>query len=213
MDKIELIKYAIEKADRYESKLNLNVKNVPFLGSLKIRALLNNLGELGNHFLECGSHKGGSACSAVFGNNNLKSITIVDSWESDLTNEDKAFPKFVENISTFKPEKTSLTIIQNDCFKVNTDFYWHKIDFYSYDAGHSFDDQKNALTYYYPVLADEFIYCVDDYGWPDVKKGTLQGIKECNFDVLFEKEFITNKEYDNDSWWDGYAVFLLKKKS
>lgn len=211
-EKIIAIKEAIRKADQFQSKLNSEALNVPFLGSLKIRALLNNLGELATHFIEAGSHKSGSFTSTLFGNANIKSATAIDSWASDAENEDKAYPQFMANTLKFKPETTELNVIVGDCWEVQLDSILNKIDLYSYDAGHSEEDQCKALTYYLPILADEFIYCCDDYGWPEVKAGTQRGIKEAGLEVLFEQELITEGPYNNDSWWDGYYVALLKKK-
>lgn len=224
MDKIALIKEAIEKAERFESKLTPEVINVPFLGSLKIRALLNNLGAISTNYLEVGCHKGGSFCSAIF--DNVLSLAIgIDSWESDETNEDKAYEQFGENTRKFKHLLTSRQIVKADCFSVPLDKYPFdllphigcNVDFYNYDAGHSFEDQKKALTYYKPVLADEFVYCCDDWQYGDVKAGTLAGIKEGGYEVLFEKELLNPEGFPedshlNDHWWRGYYVALLKKK-
>lgn len=209
--KIEAIKECIRKADQFQSKLTPEALGVPFLGSLKIRALLNNVAELATHFLEAGSHKSGSFTSALFGNENIKSATAIDSWASDNDSEDKAYPQFIANTQKFKPTTTDLNVIIGDCWGVDLALIPNKIDLYSYDCGHSEADQCKALTYYLPVLDDVFIYCCDDFGWPEVKAGTRRGIEECGLEVLFEQEFVTDHEYDNMSWWTGYYVSLLKK--
>jgi len=215
-EKIEAIKEAIRKAEQFQSKLTDEVRDVPFLGSLKIRALLNNLGELGEHLLEIGSHKAGSLCSTIFNNDNLKTITAIDSWESDETSEDKAYPQFIENVMTFKPASSELKVIMADCFKVDLLSIENKIDLYGYDAGHSFKDQEMALTYYKPILADEFIYCCDDWTYQQVKAGTLSGIVRGQFEVIFEAELLNTTQGEdlhlNDEWWRGYYVALLRKK-
>lgn len=215
--RIEAIRAAIEKADKFQSKLNEEAISVPFLGSLKIRALLNNLGELATHVCDIGCHKSGSMTSMLYGNGNIQSATAIDSWASDETNEDKAYPQFMENTMKFKPEATELNVIIGDCWEVSLDLIPNKIDLYSYDAGHSLSDQKNALIYYKDMLADEFIYLCDDWAYGDVKKGTLEGIKWGNYEVLFEQELLNTEPYNevehrNMEWWRGYAVFLLKKK-
>lgn len=217
MDKVELIKEAISKADQFQSKLSLEAINVPFLGSLKIRALLNNLGALAAHFMEIGAHKSGSCCSTIFKNDNIKTITVIDSWESDDTSEDKAYPQFLANTQQFKPEDSELNVIVGDCWEVDLSLIKDKIDLYSYDAGHSKDDQKNALLYYKDVLSDEFIYCCDDWTYQEVKEGTLEGIKDGGYEILFQQELLNPEGFPedahlNDHWWRGYAVFLLKKK-
>lgn len=224
MDKIQLIKEAIEKADRFESKLSQEAIEVPFLGSLKIRALLNNLGEIGTHFLEIGSHKGGSFCSTIYGNDNLKGITAIDSWASDYLNEDKAYKEFHNNVPICRPKNAVLNVIMADCFKLDLNLILDgmvskdTIDLYSYDAGHTYEDQKQALLYYKDILADEFIYCCDDWQYGQVKEGTLAGIKEGGYQVLFEQELLNPEPYSedqhlNDHWWRGYYVALLKKKA
>lgn len=210
--KIEAIQLAISKADQFQSGLKPEAFEVPFLGSLKIRALLNNLGAISTHVMDIGCHKGGSLCSMLYGNSNIKTATAIDSWASDETNEDKAYPVFDENVDRFLPTKTVCNVIASDCWEVDLKDIDNKIDLYSYDAGHSESDQYRALEYYLPVLEDTFIYCCDDYGWPEVKSGTKKAINDLGLEVLFEQEFITNHDYDNDSWWDGYYVALLKKK-
>lgn len=217
--KINKIKEAIAKADNFQSKLTDEVRGVPFLGSLKIRALLNNIGELGEHFLEVGSHKGGSFCSTVFKNDNLKIITAIDSWESDHMSGDEAYPVFIANAEKFKPADAVLHTIVSDCFNLPLEsaaLSLTKYDIYGYDAGHSFEDQRQALIYYKDILADEFIYLCDDWTYGDVKEGTLAGIKEGGFEVLFEAELLNTTQGEdlhlNDEWWRGYFCALLRKK-
>lgn len=215
--KIKAIKEAINKADRFESKLSAQAIMVPFLGSLKIRALLNNLGELATHICDIGCHKSGSMSSMLYGNNNIKSATAIDSWASDETNEDKAYPQFLENTQKFKPAITELNVIVGDCWEIDLSLIPNKIDLYSYDAGHSRIEQRDALIYYKDMLADEFIFVCDDWAYQQVKEGTLEGIKDGGYEVLFEKELLnpegsTEDDHLNDHWWRSYAVFLLKKK-
>lgn len=215
MNKIQQIQLAIDNANLFKSKLSDECKNVPFLGSLKIRALLNHIGAIGEHFLEVGSHKSGSFCSTIYGNENLKSITAIDSWDSDANSEDKAYPQFISNTNKFKPQNAKLNVIIGDCFSIDLRKIKNKIDIFGYDAGHSYTDQRDALIYYKPILADEFIYLCDDWTYGDVKMGTLAGIKEGGYEVLFSAELENETKGEdlhlNDEWWRGYGVFLLKK--
>lgn len=211
MDKIDLIAQAIYNAENSYSLLKPSNFDVPALTSLKIRHLLNNIGKLGCNYLECGVHKGGTFTSTVSYNDNLRYITAVDNFESDKTSEDKALPQFSENAKKFLHPNSSFRLIINDCFKVDLDNIVPEVDIYLYDGGHSEDDQRKALTYYLPVLADEFIFMVDDTDWPEVQKGTQDGIKEANLEILFEKYLVGNN-HDNDGWWNGFSIYLLKKK-
>lgn len=217
MISIELIKEAIEKANRLESKVtSLAAYHVPALASLKIRCLLNNLGESAKNYLECGVHRGGTFCSSVAGNYNIKKAFAVDSWESDHMEGEIHESQFIEAANSNISKSTELIVLKGDCFGIDLDKINAPIDMYLYDAGHSYTDQKNALVYYKPILADEFVFLCDDWSYGDVKKGTYDGIKDGGYDILFSAELENETKGEdlhlNDEWWRGYGVFLLKKK-
>ena len=48
------------------------------------------------------------------------------------------------------------------------------INFYLYDGEHSFEAQRQALTHFYAMLDDVFIFLVDDYSWDAAKAGTAR---------------------------------------
>jgi len=212
MSKIELIEQAIEKGIRRESKLTPLGMAVPALTSINLRHILNNIGALGTRFLEIGSHKGGTFCSTIFKNHNLLSAISIDSFESDANNEDKAHPQFLENVTICKPLDTEFRLIKGDSFTVVFDNILRPIDLYTYDGDHSEDSQRMALTHFISLMADEFIFLVDDYDWPDVRKGTADGIKETNCRILYERILVGN-DHDNEGFWNGFGIFFLKKKS
>lgn len=215
--KIELIKKCIEDADKLQSTHGVETYDVPALSSLKLRHLMNNIGALGTHYLDCGPHRGGLFCATVRGNKNLLSATAVDSFESDMDAIEPAKPDFLVNAKIHLPKKTKFSILIGDCFSIDLKEIKNKIDLFLYDCGHSRLDQEMALTYYKPVLADTFIYCCDDWQYGEVKQGTMDGIKKGGYEILFERELLnpdgyTEDQHLNEYWWRGYAVFLLKKK-
>lgn len=212
MTKIEQIEKAIEKATRRESNLTPLAMAVPALSSLNIRHLMNNLGAISDTYLECGVHKGGLFCSTITNNPNLRYATAIDSWESDAESEDKAESQFDDNATMLVPLDTRLIKKKAKCFDHSIDEIPGNYDLFLYDAGHSYEDQKNALLFYGIRLKDEVVFCVDDYDWEEVKQGTADGIREAGYEILFEKSFKGN-DHDNNGWWNGFAVFLLKKKS
>jgi hypothetical protein len=216
MDKIELIKDAIERADKMQSGMPISQFGVPALASLKIRHLLNNLGKISTNYLECGVHKGGCFTATISGNPNIGFATAIDSFASDHMDGETAQPQFLQNVDAHHPLGTIFKLIQSDCFSVDTNRIPYGVDMYLYDAGHSYDDQRKALTYYKSRMANEFIYCCDDWTYEDVKAGTLFGIKEGGYEIFFERELLNTTPGDghlNDEWWRGYYVALLKKKA
>lgn len=210
MTKIEQIEEAIRNSYKRESKLTPLALSTPMLGSLNIRHLLNNLGAISTNFCEVGSHVGGSFVSAVFKNTNLKKAIAIDSWKSDETEGQTYQKQFDENISIILGH-TTIRVIKSDSFNVSVSEL-PKMDFFYYDGSHDYESQKMALTYYIPAMADEFIFAVDDFMLPEVKQGTLDGIKLSGCEILYEQEFVTDHEYDNESFWRGWYLALLKKK-
>lgn len=211
MTKIEQIENAIEKALKRESKLTPLALAVPALSSLMLRALMNNLGSISTRYMENGVHKSGLTCSTLFNNPNIISVTAIDSWASDETNEDKAEPQFDENVALLKPANTKLQKIKSDSFAVDPKDVEGPIDLYLYDSDHSEACQYNALLHYLPCLSDEFIWCVDDLDFPEVIAGTERALKDAPVEVLFEKRFKGNN-HDNDGFYNGFYVALLRKK-
>jgi hypothetical protein len=211
-EKIEFIQLALENADQLVSSLPAEQYQVPALTSLRIRHLLNSLGKLGTRYLEVGVHRGGTFTASVGGNVNLETATAIDSFVSDVTANEGAKDDFLHWSSKFLPGSTKFNLIHSDSFnpevlkEIPSD-----IDLYLYDGDHSEESQKRALTFYKPVLADEFVFICDDFDWDEVQKGTAAGIEEAGYEILFEKYLKSKGSHDNDSWWNGFYVAYLKK--
>ena len=213
MISVESVKEAIEKAKRRESNLTPLGLSIPMLGSIQIRHLLNNLGAISINYLTVGVHVGGDYVSAVC-NNSIKRTFAVDSWASDEGSERKCEQEFIDNTILCKPANTELRIIKSDCFAADLSIIDEPIEFYSYDCGHSREEQRDALIYFKPALAEEFIYCCDDWDFEGVKEGTWEGIEQGGYEVIFHEELLNGVPGDHldQYWWNSYAVFLLKKK-
>lgn len=209
---IEEVKQAVHKGINRQSKLTDEALAVPGLMSLNIRHLLNNFGAISTIVCDHGSHVGGSFCSMVYKNENIKTAIAIDSWVSDETEGKTYFLDFMKNARKFSPPNTKQYIEKSDSFSLNLEMIPKDIDLYYFDASHDFYSQKNGLIYYLPNLADTFIFCVDDYMLDEVRRGTQEGIAESNCEVLYENEFVTDHEYDNETFWRGWYAALLKKK-
>jgi len=208
--KIKAIKSAIENAKNHKSKMDETAWSVPALSSLKIRHLMNNLGAISTNYLECGVHRGGLFCSTIR-NNKLDTATAIDSFASDaLTGEgiedefDKNHLLCVDGTDTvvFTKVADTFTVMPSDI---------PTVDLYLYDAAHDYESQRKAMTHFLPAMADEFIVCVDDHDWQDVWLGTHDGLKDANVEILFEEAF-KGGDHDNETWWNGFYIALLKKK-
>lgn len=215
--KIEAIKDAIEKAKNHQSKMDETAWSVPALSSLKIRHLMNNLGAISTRYFEAGVHVAGLFSSTIRNNPNLISVTANDSFASDLDSDIKYEPQFHENTQKCLCSETRFQLLKGDTFSFSPKDVVGLIDLYLFDADHSYESQRKAMTHFLPSMANEFIVCVDDWQYGDVKKGTLDGIEDSKCQVLLQEELVNPEPYSedqhlNDLWWRGFTVFLLKKK-
>jgi hypothetical protein len=198
------VKWALERA---ESKLTPRALAVPGFTGLKIRHLLNNLGSLSSlNYLEIGVHKGGTFVSTMYGNQ-LNSAVAVDNW-SEFPQGGASRREFFQNCGLLtSPWKA----IEKDCFTLGKEDFPDPITLYLYDGCHSYETQYKALTYFYEMLGDEFIFMVDDFDWEDSKRGTRDSIRDLKCEILFEQGLTTGIEGDGYNWWNGFYVGVLKK--
>lgn len=215
--KIEAIKNAIEMAKNHQSKMDEVSWSVPALSSLKIRHLMNNLGAISTRYFEAGVHVSGLFSSTIRHNSNLISATANDSFASDETGDIKYEPQFMANMSKTIPESTEFKLLKCDSFDVNPADILGPIDLYLFDSDHSYLSQRRAMTHYLPAMADEFIYCCDDWQYGDVKRGTIDGLLDSGCDILFQQELLNEEPYTEDEhrnmeFWRGFYISLLKKK-
>lgn len=199
---IKFIEDAIKKAEKEESKLTPETFEAPGFTSPKIRHLLNNLGEMPeSHYLEVGVHKGATFVASNFKNNFLSSVAV-DNWSEFAQDGEtkKEFIKYTEKLLVPNAYK----FYEQDCFSLTKNELPNPINFFLYDGCHSYESQMKALTYFYPLLDETFMFLVDDWNWTDPQKGTRQAIKELDLKILFEKEL-------TDGYWNGLFVSLIKK--
>ena len=216
-NKIQAIKEAIEKAKNHQSKMDQTAWGVPALSSLKIRHLMNNLGAISTIYMEHGTHKGGIFCSVLRNNPNIEIAYWGDSFASDKVTGENVQEQFIQNaIKCIDGTDTVLLGEVSDTFSLPGDF-GEGVDLYCFDADHGYEAQRKAMTHFLPSMANEFIVCVDDWQYGDVKRGTIDGLLDSGCDILFQAELLNEEPYNeeehrNMEFWRGFAVFLLKKK-
>jgi hypothetical protein len=193
---------AIALADQLKSKLDRAAFRARGFTSPKVRHLLNNLGSLpGLDYLEVGVHRGATFIATNY-KNTLASATAVDNW-SEFAEDGTVKAEFLQNCATLLAPG-SYRFIEQDCFTVTREQVRAPINFYLYDGEHSFEAQRKALTHFYALLDDVFIFLVDDYSWDAAKAGTQDAIGELGLERIYEREL-------REGWWNGLYVSVLKK--
>ena len=201
-----LIKDILERPD---SKINEEIIKLEGMTGTKTRHFYNNLLSSINDpvYLEIGTWKGSSLCSAMY--KNKATVICIDNW-SEFSGPKQ---EFLDNFEKYKGENNA-SFIEQDCFKVDINTL-PKCNVYLYDGGHSEEDHYKALMYYYPCLADESVFLVDDWNWQQVRDGTYRAIKDLNVDYKLIEIRTSNDNsttHMSDGWWNGIGIFILNKK-
>ena len=111
----------------------------------------------------------------------------------------------------FCPPNTGFFFYDQDCWALKPKDITGPVDFYLFDGAHDSESQAKAITHFVDGMADEFILCVDDFGWVPVEKGTEDGLRDSGVTILAEYRLWDGNEGNNQEWWNGFGVFLLRK--
>jgi hypothetical protein len=205
------IETAFQNAEKNISKITNDIISMEGMSGIKTRHFYNNLLNIKDaRYLEIGSWKGSSVCSAMC--ENKATVICIDNWS------EFGGPKseFLVNFKKFKGENEA-TFIENDCYNIDVSIL-PKFNIYMYDGNHTEESHYKALQHYYNCLDDIFIFIVDDWNWEHVRNGTIKSIQELNLKVLYEKEIrltwdnsITPEPELSNNWWNGIYVAILQK--
>lgn len=206
-----LVETAFQNAENNISKITSDIINMDGMSGTKTRHFYNNLLNTENaRYLEIGTWKGSSVCSAMCGNK--AKVTCIDNWSQFGGPKNE----FLVNFKKFKGENDAI-FIENDCYKIDVSVL-PKFNIYMYDGNHTNENHYKALSHYYECLDDVFIFIVDDWNWKDVRDGTINSIQKLKLKVLYEKEI--RLTWDNShtpgptasqTWWNGIYVAILQK--
>jgi hypothetical protein len=203
MEYKEHIEKAFFNAENNISKINDEIIHMDGMCGTKTRHFYNNLLNMQDaRYLEIGTWKGSSVCSAMCGNS--AKVVCIDNWS------EFGGPKgeFLSNFNKFKGENDA-NFIEINSFNIDV-LTLPKFNIYMYDGDHSYNSHYKALTYFINCLDDIFIFIVDDWNWVDVRNATYESIKDLNLKVLYEKD-IRTENVDKNGWWNGVYVAILQK--
>jgi len=198
---------SVERAFALESNIAKEALYLEGMSGLMTRHFYNNLCSLeGARYLEIGTWKGSSVCSAI-SNNKTKTVCIDDFSEFNEAGDTREC--LLENIASFKGDN-EITFIESDCWGIDPSGFAIKFNIYMYDGCHDEVPHFKALNHFMECLDDEFIYIVDDWNWPSVREATFKSIEKNGLETLFKKE-ITYDDINRETWWNGIGIFVLKK--
>ena len=124
------IEVAFYNASNNESKITDEILNMSGFSGKKTRHFYNNLLNKDDaRYLEIGTWKGSSVCSAMCGNK--AKIICIDNWSEFGGPKDE----FLTNFNTYKGVNEA-SFIEQDCYKVDTS-QLPKFNIYMYDGNHT----------------------------------------------------------------------------
>ncbi len=199
------VESCLKNTDNYNSKLTDEILNMEGKSGKKNRHLYNNLCAFNRtKYLEIGSWKGSSVCSALY--DNKITCLCIDNWSQF------GGPKteFLENFNKYKGNNDA-EFLERDCWNIDTTCIG-RFNIYSYDGMYGLQYNYDALSKYYHALDDEFIFLVNNWNIEEVKSETYKAISDLKINILFDKEIVTSNNNLNNDWSNGIAIFVLEKE-
>ena len=209
------VRTSIRLASMGISKLKNDVLTLEGMSSYKVRHLLNNLGAYEKiHYLEVGSWKGASLCSAIYGNEKTMTHAIAIDNFSQFGGTIEVFENTIQShISSFQ----AMTVYNQDAFEVDLATLKNRVpianalSFYFYDGPHDEQDHYNAFMHFNQYFTDVFIVVIDDWNFQETKTGTTRAFEELKYDIIFKQELPAGYNGDVEHWWNGLFVAVIRK--
>lgn len=151
-------------------------------------------------YLEIGSWYGSTVVAAAY--QNPGTFKAIDNF-SQFSGTEEILLQNIQN-SNCKVE-----VINCDCWSFQPPMWG--INTYFFDGPHGKEDHKKALSYYYPSLAEEFIFIVDDFNGQEARDGTYEVLQELNPQILFQTTVGETSYSDHNGWWNGFYIGVLHK--
>lgn len=204
----QVLEQAFLSAEQTDSKLSDFVTNMSGMSGRKYRVLINRLIEKmpDARYLEIGSWRGSTACSAIDGNT-VKALCI-DSWNegNDIRTD------FLNNTQRVKNSNSIIDSIKSDFADIDYTSIG-KYNVYMFDGPHEKQDQYNGIAFALPALDDTYILIVDDYNASQVQEGTEEALAMLNQTVVASIKILSheNPYLRRSDWHNGYFIAVIKK--
>jgi hypothetical protein len=217
----DLVKHVIKclnRANLFQTKLSQEIVSMEGMSGLKTRIFYNELCSLivegrDTEYLEVGTWKGSTVCSALWENPNCRG-TVIENWALFGGPRDE----FNQNIDKARI-KDRLQIFEEDVFAFDISKLSKPIDIYLYDGDHDQIHQYKGITHIWKALADQAVIIVDDWNAPHIREGTLDALRDVGANVVerFEITYMLGNEVHTPmpiahrEFWNGMGVFVISK--
>lgn len=165
-------------------------------------------------YLEIGTWKGLTLCSAAYQNQSKKCVACdkfrflgkFTGWGFKVKNA------LYSNIDKFAGESANITFHHMKSMEMfQRGHVPNNVAVYFYDGDHSYDGTYENIFAVGPHLAEKSVLLVDDWNDPIIQKATRKAIEDLELKIEWEEE-LEGVNQTQDGWWNGLGVFLLHKK-
>lgn len=196
----------------YNNRLDPSILTMSGMSGKRYRSFINLLiSKINNpRYLEIGSWKGSTFCSAI--STNSITATSVDNWSQFDGPKDE----FNSNIAKYRSDSTHITILEQDFRSVDYSAIG-KFNVYMFDGPHDPTDQYDGIVLAQPALDDEFVLIIDDWNGTHVQDPTMKAILDLGL-IVDSITVITSEDgshpiecREQSDWHNGYFLASVKK--
>jgi len=165
-------------------------------------------------YLEIGTWKGLTTCSAAFGN--AGKLCIANDkfrfWGKFTGPGVLAKRAFFNNVRRYRKGSAEIQM-----HPMTTDRFFAKrrapkpVGVYFYDGDHSYQGTLDGIVKAAPWLADSAIVLVDDWIDPVIESATRDAVEQAGLRITWERALGEGEEHNAAGWWNGIGVFCVSK--
>lgn len=205
----EHVRRSIYKAVTHVSSITPEVIKLRGMSSQKIRHFLNNLCSFeGCRYLEIGPWTGSTLISAIYGHPHVHywAIDNWSEWRGGVNPREHLLQNFRAIFGTEPMNLVEQDFRLVDLAKAGIS----DVNIFFCDGG---PEQAAALAHYLPGMADEFIFVAGRWNDPGVQGSAENAVQSLGLHAIYHQVLPAVKKFDEDLWWDGVGVYVLKKMS
>jgi hypothetical protein len=212
---VSKIKTALLRAVGGDGELPEAILAMEGMSGRKYRIFINNLIKSLDdaRYLEVGVLMGSTLCSAIYGNN-VRALAV-DNWSQFGAPS----TQFFANLANFKTPEAQISFIEADFRAIDISAVG-RFNVYLFDGPHEQEDHYNGVVGMQAALDHHHVVIVDDWNCPEVRKGTLDAIKDAELTIDHLIEIRTTHDNQHASiggaqsdWHNGYLIAAVTKRT
>lgn len=210
---IDFVEQAIRRARNHDSCLDRSVLDIHGFSTGVMRRIFSNICEGPGErcYVEVGAYCGGTACAAI--NNKEKLTAFIFEDFSQSFGAISVREQLERNLlATVKGAGAYTELIERN-YLVALDQITRPVGIYFYDGRHDREDQAEALPAMFPLLAERFLFIVDDANWETVIEGTKDGFNRLigKLEIIRSWLLQGQRPQDDPVFHNGLALYLCQK--